>query len=265
MKKSYIFLAPLLILGLAVPFYTLSAAADKTGPVEKYPAPQAKEIDIEDDLSDSHPEVEEGITCNDCHEIKLDGATGATQAWLTGDYLRWSPGEGILPENKLWEEIVKQLGKKKDKMKTFILATCLNNTPLSTTAEWALDPEEKVLYGLHEKGTQKLLHISKNPRVSLNWHKEFESFSDYCCIQVIGRAELIEGTDPGYDKILIDAVDYEEGAKRKKMTPKQFRDSIKAYMVISKITIDQITKADFSFTRDGNRIYQRWVRKQLQQ
>jgi len=238
-------------------------AASETGTQQKAaqaPPSTAAEIDIADGLSDNHPEVEEGISCNDCHEITFDAKTSATQAWLYGDYLKWSAGEGVLPEGKLWEAIVRHLGRKKDKMKTFILATCLNNTPLSTTAEWGLDPEKKVLYGLHEKGTQKLLHIAKNPRVSLNWHTEFESFTDYRCIQIIGRAELIDGTRPEYDSILIDAIDYEAGAKKKKMTPEQFRESIRSYMVISKITIDQITMANYAFMKDGYRIYQRWVR-----
>ncbi len=259
MKKVTLMLS--IIMGLCVfaAYAGMQTAPDKKEKT-KEPAP-AEAIAITAEAGIDHPEVEEGITCNDCHEIKLDANTSATQAWLTEDYLKWSKGEGILPEAKIWQEIVTNLGRKKDKMRTFILATCLNNIPLSTTAEFALDPEKKVLYGLHEKGTQKLLHIRKNPKVSLNWHKEFETFNDYRCIQIIGRAELIEGTSPEYDKILIEAIDYEEGAKKKKMTPKQFRDSIKSYMVVSKITIDQITVANYAFTHDDYRIYQRWVRK----
>ncbi len=259
MKQVQALFSAVLCMLMVIMAYSAAAAADTAN--KTAPEQGAKAIAIDADLGSTHPEVEEGITCNDCHEIKLDANSSATQAWLTDDYLKWSKGEGILPENKLWEAIVASLGKKKDKMRTYILATCLNNTPLSTTAEWSLDPEEKILYGLHEQGTQKLLHIQKNPKVSLNWHKEFETFNDYRCIQILGRAEIIEGTDPRYEKILIDVLDYEEGAKKKKMTPKQFRDTIKSYMVISKITIDQITMANYAFTHDGYRIYQRWVRK----
>ncbi len=35
-------------------------------------------------VSTDHPEFEEGVTCNDCHEIKLDANTTATQVWLSG-------------------------------------------------------------------------------------------------------------------------------------------------------------------------------------
>ncbi len=48
--------------------------------------------------------------------------------------------------------------------------------PLSSTAEYVLDPDEMTLYGVHEKGTEKLSHLKQNPRFSLNWHKEFQNW-----------------------------------------------------------------------------------------
>ncbi len=77
------------------------------------------------------------MSCNDCHEIKLDAKTSATQAWLYGDYLMWKANEGIMPKNKLKERIVKIIGGKKQK-KTLILATLLNNKPLATTLDYSL-------------------------------------------------------------------------------------------------------------------------------
>lgn len=221
---------------------------------------KAEEINAEAELTDNHPEVEEGISCNDCHEIKLDAQTTATQAWMNGDYLSWSANEGIMSEAEIWEQIVKILGGRKADQKTFVLATSINNTPLTTTAEFTLDPEEKVLYGFHEKGTEKLAHIRNNPRVSLNWHLEFESFTNYLCMQILGRAEIIDSTSKDYERILIDIIPYEMGAKARKMDFKQFRDSVRDYMVICKITIDRVTIANYAFNKEGFRTYQRWTR-----
>ena len=221
---------------------------------------KAQEINAEAELTDNHPEVEEGISCNDCHEIKLDAKTTATQVWVNGDYLTWNANEGIMSKDETLEQIVKLLGGRKADQKTFVLGTSINNTPLTTTAEFTLDPEEKVLYGFHEIGTEKLTHIRNNPKVSLNWHLEFESFTDFLCIQILGQAELIDSTSKDYERILIDIIPYEMGAKARKMDLKQFRDSVKDYMVICKITIDQATIANYAFTKDGYRIYQRWTR-----
>jgi len=230
------------------------------GGEEKESVEKAQEIDVEAELTVTHPEIEEGLSCNDCHEITLDAKTTATQVWMEGDYLAWSVNEGVMPKEKVWEQVIKILGGKKADQKTFVLGTSLNNTPLTTTAEFTLDPEEKILYGFHERGTEKLLHIRNNPKVSLNWHLEFESFIDFICIQVLGRAELIEGTNKDFEKILIDIIPYEMGAKARKMDLKQFRESVKQSMVISKITIDQVTIANYAFKNDGYRIYQRWTR-----
>jgi nitroimidazol reductase NimA-like FMN-containing flavoprotein (pyridoxamine 5'-phosphate oxidase superfamily) len=228
---------------------------------EKEAVEMAQEIDAEAELTVTHPEVEEGLSCNDCHEITLDAKTTATQAWMKGDYLKWTEGEGVMPRDKIWEQIVKNLGGKKADQKTFVLGTSLNNIPLTTTAEFTLDPEEKILYGFHENGTEKLLHIRANPKVSLNWHLEFEGFTDFRCIQIRGRAELIDGTSKDFEKILIEIIPYEVGAKARKMDLKQFRESVRGSMVICKITIDQATIANYDFTKDGYRIYQRWTRK----
>jgi len=40
------------------------------------------------------------VTCNDCHELKLDARTTATEAWLAGDYLKWKAGEGGMAKRK---------------------------------------------------------------------------------------------------------------------------------------------------------------------
>jgi hypothetical protein len=229
---------------------------------------EAKAIDAYVEISTDHPEFEEGVTCNDCHEIKLDANTTATQVWLSGESPGRAAGEGVMPQDRLLEVIKKVMGGVKEESKTYVLGTSLNNVPLTTTSEFTLDPEKMVLYGFHEMGTQKLIHIKANPKVSLNWHVEFETFTDFLCVQVIGHAELLEGDNKEFEQIMIDLLPYEGGARvPKDATPeerekklKQFRASLMKGFVISKITIDQITIATMDFVKDGFRRYQRWTR-----
>ena len=247
-------------------------AADK--PAQKKEA--AKSIDTSAAVTSDHPEIPEGISCSDCHEMKLDAKTTATQVWLNGEYLGKKKGEGVMTEDQLWKEIIKMIGGTKNDSKTYVLATCMNNRPLSTTAEWTLDPERKVLYGVHEMGTEKLAHIKSNPWVSLNWHEEFTSIEGpYRCCQIKGRCQLIDGTNPEFEKILINFAPYEDAAKRmmpKNPTPEQreqtlknFRDQIfKKRFLISKIIIDRVTVVNKDFLKQGFRNVQRWERSDKQ-
>lgn len=233
---------------------------------------KAHAIDASAEVSSEHPEIPEGTSCSDCHEMKLDAKTTATQVWLYGEYLGKANGEGVMPREQLWNEIVKMIGGIKNDSKTYVLATCMNNRPLSTTSEWTLDPEKKVLYGVHEKGTEKLVHIKNNPWVSLNWHDEFTGIEGlYRCCQIKGRCELIDGDNPEFEKILINFVPYEDAAQRmmpKNPTPEQreqtlknFRDQVfKKRFLISKITIDRITVVNKAFIKEGVRNVQRWER-----
>lgn len=268
MGKRRIFFVTLLICSIGLGFYGMPQAAGKEEQKKSEKAGEAKAIDAGTEVAGSHPEIEEGITCNDCHEIKLDAKTTATQMWLAGESPGRAAGEGVMPKDKVWKEIEKIIGGIKEASKTFVLGTSVNNAPLTTTAEFTLDSEKKMLYGFHEKGTEKLLHIKVNPKVSLNWHKEFESFADFLCVQILGRVELIDGSSKDFDRIMIDFLPYENAARvPKDATPKQreehlkkFRESIKKGMVISKITVDRVTVANINFTKEGFRRYQRWTR-----
>ena len=255
----------LLIACGALAFNGLTLAANS----EKEQKPEAKAIDADVEISADHPAFEEGVTCNDCHEIKVDANTTATQVWLSGESPGRAAGEGVMPKDRLLTEIKKVIGGVKQDSKTYVLGTSLNNVPLTTTAEFTLDPEKMVLYGFHEMGTQKLIHIKANPKVSLNWHVEFETFTDFLCVQVIGHAELIDGTSKDFEQIMIDFLPYEGGARvpedatpeEKEKRLKEFRMSLMKGFVISKITIDQITIATMDFVKDGFRRYQRWTRQ----
>lgn len=260
--KQYTFLLTLCVL------FAFAATGLAKETAEQKNDKKAEAISSSAETGSNHPEVEEGVSCNDCHTITLDADTTATQMWLNGETMNRQPGEGLMPEDKLWKEIENIIGGIKKESKTYVLGTCLNNVPLTTTAEFTLDPAKKVLYGFHEVGTEKLTHIKNNPKVSLNWHEEFESFADFCCVQIRGRAEIIDGKNKRYDDILISFIPYEDGARlpadatpeQREKRLKTFRESIRDRMVISIITIDMVTVANIDFARQGIRRYQRWTR-----
>ena len=118
-----------------------------------------------------------------------------------------------MPKDKSMAGIHQNDRQQNQNTRTFIIATSLNNEPLSTTAEFSLDPEKKVLYGLHEMGTEKLNHIQNNPKVSLNWHKEFDSFADFRCCQIKGHAELLENTNPEFEAAVKNFLPYEKSVR----------------------------------------------------
>lgn len=227
----------------------------------------AKEISATAEMETGHPEVAAGLSCNDCHEVKYDANTTATQVWLYDDSPGLAKGEGVMTRQQVWQEIEQAIGGIKKDSNTYILGTCLNNVPLTTTCEWTLDPKTHCWYGFHEKGTEKLNHIKANPRVSMNYHHEFDNFADFLCVQIRGTAELIESDDPRFEQLMIDILPYEDGARvPSDATPEQraerltsYRQSLKGSFVISKIIPRQITIANGNFRRNGYRVYQRWL------
>ena len=97
--------------------------------------------------------------------------------------------------------------------------------------------------------------------MSLNWHKEFTDWGLTLCVQFIGRTELIEETDPEFEKILIDCIPYQKSAKQRKITLDQARTMVKQMMLISKITVDEATITNMRFRKEGYRPWQRWPRE----
>lgn len=51
-------------------------------------------------------------------------------------------------------------------------ATSYNNEPGLSSVEFVLDPQTMKLYASSEKGTEKCVHIAKNPKVVLYWYKQ---------------------------------------------------------------------------------------------
>lgn len=248
------FLAFVLI--VAVCLSTADAAQE-----QKKEQASAKPVKIEATatLEANHPAIEPGISCNDCHEIKLDANTTATQVWLTGDYLKWKAGEGVMPKEQVWARIV-DIFKGKGMKRTFVMATSFNNRPYTFTADFALDPEKKVLYAFHEKGTEKLMHIRNNPYVSMNWHREFDdNFAAVACFQVLGRAEIFDGTSREFDEGL-KVYPYEYAAKARKLSIEQWRAIVKKDMIMTRTTIDRIRLTEGALAPMNVRTTQEWQR-----
>jgi len=220
-----------------------AAEEKKNSPTVKTPEPAS--IKATETVTDTHPEIEEGITCADCHEVVVDANTTATEFWISKDYRNWSAGEGIESNQDTKKHIIDVLGGKKTK-KTYMLATCINNNPIATTIEYALDPDKMIMYGFSEKNTEKLFHIKANPRVSLGWHEEFTVFGKTLCVQIRGSAEVVD--DPAkYDEGLA-LYPYEYAADAIKLDHKKFADEmIRKNMTMTKITITQIVIIDSKY------------------
>jgi len=222
-------------------------------------AKRAGQIEANAPARENHPEIEPGTSCNDCHEIKLDAKTSATQVWISGDYLKWKAGEGIMAKEQVWGRIL-NIFKEKGMKRTFVMATCLNNRPYTYTADFALDPEKKVLYAFHEKGTEKLAHIKNNPSVSMNWHREFDdNFANVICFQVLGKAEIFDGTSREFEEGL-KVYPYEYAAKARKMTIEQWRDIVKKNMLMTRTTIERIRLTEGALAAMQYRSSQEWQR-----
>ena len=196
----------------------------------------------------------------------------AVDAKSTATFKMWLSGPGTMEQGPLWDAIAAVLGGKGGK-RTYVLATSMDNIPLSTTIEFALDTDKKVLYGFAEKGTEKLIHIKNNPKVSLNWHEEFPNdFFKTLCVQIRGTAELLEGDTPE----MRDAVSlYPYHYMLWSFTPSRNATTtliaeglqqalvkvIQSNMMLVKITMEQVVLTDAQLKAKGYRDRQLWRRR----
>ncbi len=164
-----------------------------------------------------------------------------------------------MTKDQVWGRIL-DIFKQKEMKRTFVMATCFNNRPYTYTADFALDPEKKVLYAFHEKGTEKLAHIKNNPYVSMNWHREFDdNFANVACFQVLGRAEIFDGKSKEFDAGL-KVYPYEYAARARKMTIEQWRAIVKKDMIMTRTTIDRIRLTEGALAPMKFRTSQEWQR-----
>jgi len=145
--------------------------------------------------SKGHMEYQRGMVCAECHHVTFDLETTATKQF-TNNFPQ-------LSNDEIWEKIVAFLpGRER-----FALTTTYNGLPTATTVDMVLDKEEKVLYVVSEKGTEKLLQIRKNPNISAvhfaGWTVAEGGKKEWRSTQIRGTAEVIENDDPRFDKALI--------------------------------------------------------------
>ena len=105
------------------------------------------------------------------------------------------------------------------------------------------------------------MHIKHNPYVSLNWHREFDdNFANTLCIQVVGKAALLDGTAKEFEEGL-SVYPYQYGAAARKLTVEQWKMIIKKEMIMTRITIEQVVLVDGSLAGTEYRTSQRWTGK----
>ncbi len=99
------------------------------------------------------------------------------------------------------------------------------------------------------------------PYVSLNWHREFDdNFANTLCIQVVGKAELLDASAKEFEEGL-SVYPFQYGAAARKLSVEQWKAIIKKEMIMTKITIDQVILVDGSLAGTEFRTSQRWTRK----
>jgi hypothetical protein len=101
---------------------------------------------------------------------------------------RYMTGQGAIPKEELEKRLIGYLRGKR----MYILATSLNNKPLTSTIEYVLDPEVMTLSAGSERPTEKLFHLKGNPYVALQYHKN-HAYPDTVSLQVRGKATVFRG------------------------------------------------------------------------
>lgn len=72
MKKAISFYGLVLIVSFIPGFSSLFAAQETSAPKKEQAEAKAQAIDASAEVVSDHPEIPEGVSCNDCHEMKLD-------------------------------------------------------------------------------------------------------------------------------------------------------------------------------------------------
>lgn len=129
-----------------------------------------------------------------------------------------------------------------------------NNEPLATTVDMVLDKNEKVLYVVSEKGTEKLLQIEKNPAVSAvrfkGWTVAERGKQEWRSVQLRGTAELIDSSEPIFLELL----------KRYNLVRLTEERAVRRFDLI-RITPKQIYYFDTELSADNLSPYQVWNRE----
>jgi hypothetical protein len=89
----------------------------------------------------------------------------------------------------------------------------------------------------------------------------YGGFTSMSGLQLRCSAELIDGTNPEFDRILIDVIPYEAYQDMLGgMSLDLVRELLKSMMVLTKITINEAIVTDSKFKESGFRSFQRWTK-----
>lgn len=198
-------------------------------------------------LTEDHPAYDRGMVCVECHQVTFDAVTTSTKLFLM-NYNQMS-------NNEVWQKIESFLpGRER-----FVLTTVYSNEPTATTVDMVLDKEEKCLYVLCEKGTEKLMHIKQNPRICAvhfkGWTlagaaRDRKLKQEWMSVQIRGSAEVIPPGNPQFEKLL-------ERYKPVRVTPERAR----LRFDIVRITPTSAIYFDTNLPDSRYGIYQHWERK----
>ena len=198
-------------------------------------------------LTEDHPEYARGMVCVECHEVAFDAMTTSTKIFLM-NYQQ-------LSNDEVWEKIETFLpGRER-----FVLTTVYKNEPTATTVDMVLDRDEKCLYVLCEKGTEKLMHIKQNPRICAvhfkGWtlaeaERDKKLKQEWISVQIRGNAEVIPSSNPQFGKLV-------EKYKPVRVTPQ--RAALRFDIV--RITPTSAVYFDTNLPNKKFGVYQYWQRK----
>ncbi len=142
--------------------------------------------------SAKHPRYPAGWTCAECHDVSFGVDLVSTAS------KQYANNFGSLPQETIWERIAQFLpGRER-----FAMATVYDGHPTATTVDMVLDKDEKVLYVVSEKGTEKLMQLRKNPNVSAvradGWTVAAGGARKWISVQINGQVELMSASDPRF-------------------------------------------------------------------
>ncbi len=210
------------------------------------------------DMPPMHFPVEDTVKCVACHPLnikEIDGYTSATMT-LTKSTM------GVMPREEIAQRVVEVLQGKHGR-EIFVLATSHNNKPLATIIEFVIDPKTMHLYAMSERQGEKLFQMNENSQVSLAYVRPAENyFRETLGVQIVGKAELLSGKDPGFAEgleIYFPTILYMLPEMPKDPESLQaFKESIIKTKIMTRITPERIVLRDNSLKAKNLRAFQVW-------
>ena len=205
-----------------------------------------------------HIIFDEEIKCIKCHPVKTKDIDGYTAATITLTQSK----VGVMPRKDLEKRIVEVLSGKHGR-EIFVLATSYKNKPLATVIELVVDPETLTFYAMSEKQTEKLFQIHENDQVSFAYVKPAENyFREVLGVQVVGKAKLMTGKDPEFEKgleiYLPSLLPFLHLPPNDPAKLAAFKERVKKTKIMTKITPERIVLKDISLRAKGLRLTQIW-------